>query len=94
MTITMELSRPNNYRAPFISTLCFASKLMAPDECTDKSDSIDAKQEPLMRLRLSHSKAIEKHSLYDGYQIPRHRLNQCIEGVDTAVSWDDLTGRK
>ena len=67
MTITMELSRLNNYRAPFVSTLCFASKLMAPDECTDKSDSIDAKQEPLIRLRLSHSKAIEQHSLYDGY---------------------------
>ena len=47
-----------------------------------------------MRVRLSHSKAIEQHSLYDGYQIIRHRLNQCIEGVDTSVSWDDLTGRK
>ena len=93
MAITMELSQPNNCRAPF-TQLYFVSKIMAPDECTDKSDPIDAKQEPQMRLRLSHSKAIDQHSLYDGYQIPRHRLNQCIEGVDTAVSWDDLTGRK
>ena len=64
---------------------------MSPDECTDNSVSVDAKQESLGRLRLSHSKAIEQHSLYGFHQIPCHRLNQCIE---TAVSWDELTGRK
>ena len=64
---------------------------MAPDECTDKSVSADVKQESLSRLRLSHSKAIEQHSLCGSHQIPCHRLNQYIE---TAVSWDELTGRK
>ena len=94
MTIMMELSRLSNCRASFIPTLCFASKLMAPDEYTDEFDSVDAKKEPLSSLGLSHSKAIDQHSLYDGHQIPRHRLDQCIESAETAVSWDDLTGRK
>ena len=90
----MEFSRLSNCRTPFISTLCFAPKLMASDEYTDKFDSVDAKKEPLSRLGLGHSKAIEQHSLCNNHQIPRHRLNQCIEGAETAVSWDDLTGRK
>ena len=94
MTITMELSRLNNYRAPFISTLCFASKLMSPDECTYKSDSIDAKQEPLSRLGLIHPKVIEQHSLSGRHQNPHCRLNQSIENVEAEVSWAELTGRK
>ena len=64
---------------------------MAPDECTDKSDFIDARQESLSRLKLSKSRVVEKNFLSDCHQIPHYPLNQYIE---TAVSWDEVTGRK
>ena len=64
---------------------------MAPDECTDKSDFIDGRQESLSRLKLSNSRFVEKNFLSDCHLIPHDPLNQYIEA---AVGWDELTGRK
>ena len=52
---------------------------------------IDARQESLSRLKLSKSRVVEKNFLSDCHQIPHDPLNQYIE---TAVSWDEVTGRK
>ena len=67
---------------------------MALDEDGCISDSIDAKQESLIRLGLIHPKVIEQHCLSDYHQNSHCRLNQSIENVEAEVSCDELTGRK
>lgn len=90
----MELSCLNNLSSNICQKICFEAEFMALDEDGCMSDSIDAKQEPLSRLGLIHPKVIEQHSLSDRHQNPHYRLNQSIENVEAAVSWDELTGRK
>ena len=77
---------------------------MTPHECRDGSDSVDTRQMGPSRLKSSCSEIVDQYLLSDqrpadfkraiSCQIPRHRLNQCNEDVEHAVSWDELTGRK
>lgn len=79
---------------PLLVLHCFEISFMALGNDSDKFDSVDAKQVPLSKFVLSHSKAIEQTSLSDYPQILSHRLNKEPEDVATEVSWDELTGRK
>ena len=67
---------------------------MTPHECRDGSDSVDTRQMGPSRLKSSCSEIADQYLLSDRCQISRHRLNQCNEDVEHAVSWDELTGRK
>lgn len=81
-------------QCPLLVLHFFEIRFMALGKYQDKFDSIDAKQRPLSRFVLSHSKAIEQTSLSDCPQILSHRLNKELEDVAAEVSWDELTGRK
>ena len=67
---------------------------MTPHEYRDGSDSVDIRQMGPSKLKSSSSEIVDRYLLSDRCQISCHRLNQCNEDVEHAVSWDELTGRK
>ena len=90
----MVLSQLNNFlRLVYCSSL-FVFKLVTPDYRNSKSDPVDTEQVALDPIQFSRSRSIEHQSRSDCSQVSRRRAHPCIEGVENAISWDELTGRQ
>ena len=89
----MVLSQLNNFLRPVPCSSLFAFKLVLHDDRNPKSDSVETEQVALDPIEFSRSRPIDHQSRSDCSQVSRRRAHPCIEGVENAISWDELTGR-
>ena len=90
----MVLSQLNDFLRPVPCSFLFAFKLVTPDDRNPKSDSVEIEQVALDPIEFSRSRPIEHQLRSDCCQVSRRRAHPCIEGVENAISWDELTGRQ
>ena len=90
----MTLSQLNNFLRPVACSSLFAFELVTFDDHDPKSDPVETEQLTLDPIELSRSRSIEHQSRSDCCQVSRRRAHPCIEGVENAISWDQLTGRQ
>ena len=87
-------SKANNFLRPVPCSFLFAFKLVIPDYRNPNSDPVETEQVALDPIEFSRSRPIEHQSRSDCCQVSRRRAHPCIEGVENAISWDELTGRQ
>ena len=90
----MVLSQLNNFLRPAYCSFLFAFKLVTLDDRDPKSDPVETEQVALDPIEFSRSRPIEHQSRSDCCQVSRRRAHPCIEDVENAISWDELTGRQ
>ncbi len=90
----MVLSQLSNFLRPVPCGFLFAFKLVIPDYRNPKSDPVETEQVALDPIEFSRSRPIEHQSRSDYCQVSRRRAHPCIEGVENAISWDELTERQ